>query len=292
MDVDEGASPRKGKGKVRAAELEEREGAARCRGCTGRKSHCWVDPAQIKKWKETVARRVALGRTPAGVVCKECSGRQQKCFLPELSKERAALKLASKRKREEEEEQAGGDREDEPQVSGSGVKAGGAGERGDEAPKKKQRVEVVVPPRLKERDAPRAAKERNSGPDIVMAVVSINNSVAALARAVMESNDYLWVMLRTVTDRVRDGCGLRKERGKRADRKSFRADGKQKDLASTRALRPRAHRCPISEKPIGQKNRGNRSWYSDWRYRRKHLSIYTNYVFHMEQVWRDREWKS
>jgi len=28
MDVDEGASPRKGKGKVRAVELEEREGAA------------------------------------------------------------------------------------------------------------------------------------------------------------------------------------------------------------------------------------------------------------------------
>jgi len=39
-------------------------------------------------------------------------------------------------------------------------------------------------------------------------------------------------------------------------------------------------------------NRGNRSQYSDWRYRRKHLSIYTNYVFHMEQVRRDREWKS
>ena len=51
--------------------------------------------------------------------------------------------------------------------------------------------------------------------------------------------------------------GLRKECGKRAgaDRKSFGADGKQKDLASTRALRPRVHRCPISEKPIGQKRK-------------------------------------
>jgi len=39
-------------------------------------------------------------------------------------------------------------------------------------------------------------------------------------------------------------------------------------------------------------NRGNWSLYSDWRYRGKHLSIYTNYVFHMEQVWRDREWRS
>jgi len=32
------------------------------------------------------------------------------------------------------------------------------------------------------------------GPDIVTALVNINNSVAALARAVMESNDYLWVI--------------------------------------------------------------------------------------------------
>jgi len=194
MDIDEGASPRKGKGKAKAPELEEREGAARCGGCTGRKSRCWVDPVRIKKWKETVARGVALGSTPAEVVCKECSGRKQKCFLPELLKERAALKPASKRKREEEEEQAGGDKEDEPWASGSGVKAGDADERGDEAPKKKQRVEVVVPPRPKERDAPRAAKERNPGPDIVTALVNINNSVAALARAVMESNDYLWVI--------------------------------------------------------------------------------------------------
>jgi len=188
MDVDEGASLRKGKGKARVAELEEREGAARCGGCAGRKSHCWVDPVRIKRWKEAVAHGIPLGRTPAGVACKECSGRKQKCFLLELSKERAALKPTSKRK-QEEEEQAGGDREDEPQALGSGVKAGGAGERGDEAPKKKQRVEVVVPPRPKERDAPRAAKERNPGPDIVTALVNINNSVAALARAVMESND-------------------------------------------------------------------------------------------------------
>ena len=38
-------------------------------------------------------------------------------------------------------------------------------------------------------------------------------------------------------------------------------------------------------------NRGNQSQYSDWRYWRKHLSIYTNYVFHLEQVWRDRKWR-
>jgi len=132
-----------------------------------------VDPTQIKKWKETVARGVALGRTPAGVACKECSGRKQKCFLLELLKERAALKPASKRKREEEEEQAG---EDEPWALGSGVEAGGGGERGDKAPKKKQKVEVVPPPRPRERDVPRAAKERDPGPDIITALVSINKS--------------------------------------------------------------------------------------------------------------------
>jgi len=49
--------------------------------------------------------------------------------------------------------------------------------------------------------------------------------------------------------REKSGSGLG------ADWKSFGADGKQKDLASTRALRPRAHRCPISEKPIRQKRK-------------------------------------
>jgi len=103
------------------------------------------------------------------------------------------MKPSSKRRRDEEE-QAGEDREDGPRASGSGAKAGGVGERGNEAPRKKQKVEVVIPPRPKEKGAPRAAQERDLGPDIVTAMVSINNSVAALARAVTESNDYLWVI--------------------------------------------------------------------------------------------------
>jgi len=37
-------------------------------------------------------------------------------------------------------------------------------------------------------------QEQDSGLDIVTALVAINNSVAALARAVTESNDYLWVI--------------------------------------------------------------------------------------------------
>jgi len=79
-------------------------------------------------------------------------------------------------------------------VLGSEAKAGGTCERGDEAPKKKQKVEVVPPPRPREKDALQAVKERDPEPDIVTALVSINNSVAALARAVTESNQHLWAI--------------------------------------------------------------------------------------------------
>ena len=70
MDVNKGASLKKGKGKAKAkaVELEEQVGAARCGACVGCGSCCWVDPTRIKKWKETVARGVTHGRTPAGSV--------------------------------------------------------------------------------------------------------------------------------------------------------------------------------------------------------------------------------
>ena len=56
------------------------------------------------------------------------------------------------------------------------------------------------------------------------------------------------------------GCGRsagkeRKRIGSGSEELRSGSDGKQKDLASTHALRPRAHRCPISEKPIGQKRK-------------------------------------
>jgi len=188
------------------------EGSARCGGCAGRGSCCWVDPAWIKRWKEAVACGVPPGRMPAGVACKECSGRKQKCFLPELSKKQAALKPVSKRKREEGE-QAGGNKEDELWASGSRAKVGSSGEGGVEAPKKKQKVEVVVPSRLKEKGAPQAAQEWDSGLDIVTALVAINNSVAALVRAIMESNDYLWVISEYVDQLAWGGesvCGVKR----------------------------------------------------------------------------------
>ena len=102
-----------------------------------------------------------------------------------------------------------------------------------------------------------------------------------------------------VTERVRDGCGLRKERGKRAEADRERIERASKRTGSRRTWLQLV-RCALVHTGVlfrksrsnRKGNRGNRSRYSDWRYRRKHLSIYTNYVFHMEQVRRDREWKS
>jgi len=74
-------------------------------------------------------------------------------------------------------------------------------------------------------------------------------------------------------------------------RKSFRAGGKQIGLGFNSCIALSCTQCPILESRLDRKgNRGNQSRYSDWRYRRKHLSIYTNYVFHLEQVQKDGEW--
>ena len=153
-----------------------------------------MDPTRIKKWKETVACGVTHGCTPAGVACKECSGRKQRCFLPELLKEQVVMKPASKRKRDKEE-QVREDREDEPRASESGAKAGGMVEGGNEAPKKKQRVEVVIPPQPK-KDAPWAAQKEEPEPDYLLALVNIDNSMASLARAITDSNIHLATIAR------------------------------------------------------------------------------------------------
>jgi len=103
----------------------------------------------------------------------------------------------------------------------------------------------------------------------------------------------------TVTERVQDGCGLRKERGKSAEADRERI-GRASERTGSRRTWLQLVRCALVHTGVlfrksrsdRKGNRGNRSRYSDWRYRRKHLSIYTNYVFHLEQVRRDREWKS
>ena len=56
---------------------------------------------------------------------------------------------------------------------------------------------MVVPPRLK-KDVARAARDVEPEPDIVMALVNINNSVASLARAVTASNVHLTTTARYV----------------------------------------------------------------------------------------------
>jgi hypothetical protein len=114
-----------------------------------------------------------------------------------------------------------------------------------------------------------------------------------------QASSAMQVARKGVTERVRDGCGLRKERGKRAEADRERI-GRASERTGSRRTWLQLVRCALVHTGVlfrksrsdRKGNRGNRSRYSDWRYRRKHLSIYTNYVFHMEQVRRDREWKS
>jgi len=90
---------------------------------------------------------------------------------------------------------------------------------------------------------------------------------------------------------VVEGAQEKEQKQIRTCWKSFGMGGKQKGLGFNLCVVPLCTQCPISESWSDRKgNRENWSWYSDWRYRRKHLSIYTNYVFHLEQVWKDGEW--
>src|SRR6266571_4994443 len=155
MDVEEDAATQ-GKGKEKEKPLVERFGAAQCSTCVNTDSRCQVDLAVVEKWKGDVARRVKVTWTPAGAACAVCANKKQKCFLPELAKERAGLVPAPKRKRGEEKK-----------ASGS-KQAGTSGEGATESPKKKKtKVEVVVPPRQEQ--APRVEledKDEEQGEDI------------------------------------------------------------------------------------------------------------------------------
>ncbi len=171
MDIDDGAaSPSKRKKATKV--LVARTGDQRCRGCVSRKTACLVDEARVKKWKQLVAEGTVLTRAPPGVVCSECASKKHKCFLPELERERATMKPAVKRKREEE---------DEPRASGSKEATGAAGEGAEEAPKKKVKTQE-----------PRVVEEKNGGQDeVVVALEFIGKGLAALVRAVNESNWHL-----------------------------------------------------------------------------------------------------
>ena len=104
-----------------------------------------------------------------------------------------------------------------------------------------------------------------------------------------------WESEYTVTDAGSGRVGFRKERGKESGSGSEELrSGREAERTCLQLVRcALVHTVSYFGKLIGQKRKqGNRSRYSDWRYRRKHLSIYTNYVFHLEQVRRDKEWKA
>jgi len=102
-----------------------------------------------------------------------------------------------------------------------------------------------------------------------------------------------------VMDRVRDGCGFQKEHAKKSRSgpehvgRASEREGSRKDLASTRALCPRAHSVLFQKTDqTEKKTRRNQSRYSDWRYRWKQLNVYTKCMFHLKQVWRDGKWET
>ena len=181
MDADKAP---KGKGKGKARQLVEWTGSQRCVLCVSHNVGCWVDVVAVKKWKEAVARGVEVKRTPLGTLCNECAVKKQKCFLPKLARERRLLLPLGKRKRDEELE-----------ASGSKVrtKAAGTGTRATESPKKKKtRVEVVMPPRagmstqveLEGGECGEKLMESIAG-----VIVGVANGLAALVRAVRETNE-------------------------------------------------------------------------------------------------------
>jgi len=63
---------------------------------------------------------------------------------------------------------------------------------------------------LKKKDVLWAVKERDPEPDIVTALVNINNSVVALARAVTKSNGHLWMIIKYI-HRTAAWCGMRSQ---------------------------------------------------------------------------------
>src|SRR6266545_488759 len=49
--------------------------------------------ASPSKWKKLVVEGTVLTRAPPSVVCSECASKKHKCFLPELERERATMKI-------------------------------------------------------------------------------------------------------------------------------------------------------------------------------------------------------
>jgi len=126
---------------------------------------------------------------PPGVVCTECVSRKHICFLPELEKEWAMTKSASKQKREED---------DEPWVLGSKESGGAMVEGADEAPKQKSRTQE---PQVREKSVPWVRGKKEGQGKIVEALEYIGEGLVALVWVVNDLNRHL----ATITDYV-DQC--------------------------------------------------------------------------------------
>src|SRR6266511_866087 len=117
---------------------------------------------------------------PPGVVCTECASRKQcMCFLPELEKERAMTKSASKQKWEED---------DELQASGSKEPGGAAVEGAEEVPKKRSRMQEL---RMREKSMPQVREKKKGQGKIVEALEYIRKGLPALVWVVNDSNRHL-----------------------------------------------------------------------------------------------------
>src|SRR6266540_3926349 len=117
---------------------------------------------------------------PPGVVCTECASRKQcMCFLPELEKERAMTKSASKQKWEED---------DELQASGSKELGGATVEGAEEVPKKRSRMQEL---RMREKSMPQVREKKKGQGKIVEALEYIRKGLPALVWIVNNSNRHL-----------------------------------------------------------------------------------------------------
>src|SRR6266540_4737898 len=191
MDVDDGtALPGKKKKKERV--LVERMGDVWCKECMSHKTTCLVEEAWVKKWKQLAVEGTMLMRMQPSVVCTKCASRKHTCFLPELEKEQAMTKSASKQKREED---------DKLWASGSKESGGAMVEGAEEVPKKRSRTQEL---RVREKSMLQVREKKEGQGEIVEALEYIGKGLVALVQVVDDSNRHLAAIANYVGQREWD----------------------------------------------------------------------------------------
>ena len=142
------------------------------------KAACLVEEVRVKKWKQLAAEGMVLTHAPPSVVCTECASRKHMCFLPELEKERAMTKSASKWKQEED---------DKPRLLGSKELGGAAVEGAEEVPKKRSRTQELW---AREKSVLQVGEKKEGQGKIVEALEYIRKGVA-LVWVIEDSNRHL-----------------------------------------------------------------------------------------------------